>query len=329
MDDSFSSVVKAILWGRSVNDAVKKFLQFQLSVNISAVMITLISALVDSEESSAITVVQLLWINLIMDTLAALALATEVPTTELLQRPPESKKAPLITFRMWKTIVGQAFLQVTVNMILLFAGPTLFGFSELNEAGGVNGHVGSALVTEQRLILKTIIFNSFVFLQIFNMINARRLDYNLNVFKGIAQNPPFLIIFLIIVASQCIIIEFGDIVFQTHTLTAVQWIVCILCGSLTLPWGMVLRLLPDEIFNAVGIKTEVETAHQVIVEKSHEIEMEQLGKKKTLKQRIQKMKLTNYNFVRGGRRRRDDEGDTNASENAHPSQAAISVGRRA
>ncbi|KAJ3017455.1 UNVERIFIED_CONTAM: hypothetical protein HDU68_011683 [Siphonaria sp. JEL0065] len=331
MDDSFSSVVKAILWGRSVNDAVKKFLQFQLSVNISAVMITLISALVDSEESSAITVVQLLWINLIMDTLAALALATEVPTTELLQRPPESKKAPLITFRMWKMIVGQAFLQVTVNMILLFAGPTLFGFNELIEAGGVNGHVGSALVTEQRLVLKTIIFNSFVFLQIFNMINARRLDCNLNVFKGIAQNPPFFIIFLIIIASQCIIIEFGDIVFQTHTLNAVQWIVCIVCGSLTLPWGMVLRLLPDEIFNAVGIKTEVETGHQVIIEKSHQIEMEQLGgKKKTLKQRIQKMKLTNYNFVRGGRRRRDDEtAEENASENAHPSQAAISVGRGA
>ncbi|KAI9343497.1 cation transporting ATPase, partial [Obelidium mucronatum] len=328
MDDSFSSVVKAILWGRSVNDAVKKFLQFQLSVNISAVMITLISALVDSEESSAITVVQLLWINLIMDTLAALALATEVPTNELLQRPPEGKRAPLITFRMWKMILGQAFLQISVNMILLFVGPTFFGFKELAAAGGVNGEVGSAIVTEQRLILKTIIFNSFVFLQIFNMVNARRIDSSINVFRGITSNPPFFIIFAIIVASQCIIIEFGDIVFKTHHLNAGQWLACLLCGSLTLPWGMMLRLIPDEFFNAIGIKTNLETAHEVIVEKAHQIEMEKIGGHKTFKQKMntkmQRLRLTNYNWLRGGKRRRDDEVDElEVPQNMHPSQAAI------
>ncbi|KAI9343496.1 PMCA-type calcium-translocating P-type ATPase [Obelidium mucronatum] len=326
MDDSFSSVVKAILWGRSVNDAVKKFLQFQLSVNISAVMITLISALVDAEESAAITVVQLLWINLIMDTLAALALATEVPTNELLQRPPEGKKAALITFPMWKMIVGQAFLQVTVNMILLFAGPKFFGFDELAAAGGVNGEVGSAIVTEQRLILKTIIFNSFVFLQIFNMVNARRIDSNINVFRGILSNPPFFIILGIIILSQCIIIEFGDIVFKTHHLNAGQWLACLLCGSLTLPWGMMLRLLPDEIFNAIGIKTEPETAHQYILDQTHQIEMEKIGGRKTFKEKVnkkmQRLRLTNYNWLRGGKRRRDDD-DEAGGANVHPSQAAI------
>ncbi|KAJ3058720.1 hypothetical protein HDU99_006681, partial [Rhizoclosmatium hyalinum] len=172
MDDSFSSVVKAILWGRSVNDAVKKFLQFQLSVNISAVLITLISALVDSNESSALTVVQLLWVNLIMDTLAALALATELPTNELLQRPPEAKKAPLITFAMWKMIIGQAFLQIVVNLVLLFAGAYLLGFRELIDAGGIWGTDDGTKpkVTEQKLVLKTIVFNSFVILQLFSLI---------------------------------------------------------------------------------------------------------------------------------------------------------------
>ncbi|KAJ3289941.1 plasma membrane calcium [Rhizoclosmatium sp. JEL0117] len=178
MDDSFSSVVKAILWGRSVNDAVKKFLQFQLSVNISAVLITLISALVDSNESSALTVVQLLWVNLIMDTLAALALATELPTNELLQRPPEAKKAPLITFAMWKMIIGQAFLQIVVNLVLLFAGAYLLGFRELIDAGGIWGTDDGTKpkVTEQKLVLKTIVFNSFVILQLFSLINFLRGD---------------------------------------------------------------------------------------------------------------------------------------------------------
>ncbi|KAJ3293572.1 hypothetical protein HDU79_000198 [Rhizoclosmatium sp. JEL0117] len=248
MDDSFSSVVKAILWGRSVNDAVKKFLQFQLSVNVSAVLITLVSALVDSEESSAMTVVQLLWINLIMDTLAALALATEKPTNELLQRPPEGKSFPLISVQMWKMIIGQALLQVALNLTLLFAGPYLFGFKELYDAGGVFGKSTLAVVANQKLILKTIVFNSFVLLQLFNLINSRRIDQSINVFKGIFQNPPFIVIFLLIGASQAIIVEFGDLVFSTHSLTGLQWLVCIICGTLTLPWGALLRSIPNELF---------------------------------------------------------------------------------
>ncbi|KAI8835681.1 PMCA-type calcium-translocating P-type ATPase [Chytriomyces cf. hyalinus JEL632] len=233
MDDSFSSVVKAILWGRSVNDSVKKFLQFQLSVNISAVLITLISALVDSDESSALTVVQLLWVNLVMDSLAALALATELPTNELLQRPPESKKAPLISFTMWKMILGQAVLQITINLILLFAGPYLFNFQALINAGGV---------------MKTVVFNTFVILQLFSLINSRRIDNHVNVFVGILRNPPFYIIFIGVAAVQAILVEFGSAAFQTVHLNGVQWLVCIIAGSLTLPWGIILRLVSSTIF---------------------------------------------------------------------------------
>ncbi|ORY52395.1 calcium-translocating P-type ATPase [Rhizoclosmatium globosum] len=281
MDDSFSSVVKAILWGRSVNDAVKKFLQFQLSVNISAVLITLISALVDSNESSALTVVQLLWVNLIMDTLAALALATELPTNELLQRPPEAKKAPLITFAMWKMIIGQAFLQIVVNLVLLFAGAYLLGFRELIDAGGIWGTDDGTKpkVTEQKLVLKTIVFNSFVILQLFSLINSRRIDNHLNVFKGILQNPPFFIIFVIIVFSQAIIVEYGGVVFQTHSLSGLQWLVCIIAGSLSVPWGMIIRLgliatqIPNNIFQCFGFDTEEKTAHHVILEEYHAISM--------------------------------------------------------
>src|SRR6185437_6738924 len=95
MDDNFSSIVKAIMWGRSVNDAVKKFLQFQLTVNVTAVLLTFISAISSDEEKSVLKAVQLLWVNLIMDTFAALALATDPPTPELLNRKPEPRTAPL------------------------------------------------------------------------------------------------------------------------------------------------------------------------------------------------------------------------------------------
>ena len=97
MDDNFASIVKAMMWGRAVNDSVKKFLQFQLTVNITAVSLAFISAVADGNEQSVLTAVQLLWVNLIMDTLAALALATEEPTDEILDRPPQGKDSPLIT----------------------------------------------------------------------------------------------------------------------------------------------------------------------------------------------------------------------------------------
>ncbi|KAJ3234549.1 plasma membrane calcium [Chytriomyces hyalinus] len=260
MDDSFSSVVKAILWGRSVNDSVKKFLQFQLSVNVSAVTITFVSALADSNESSALSVVQLLWVNLIMDTFAALALATELPTNELLQRPPESKKAPLISFAMWKMILGQAFLQIAVNLILLFAGPQFLGFKELVAAGGINGaNTTNPIVVHQKEVLKSIIFNSFVMLQLFSLVNSRRKDSNIQVLSGIIRNPPFYCIFIGIAAAQAVIVEFGGIAFQTVHLTALQWLVCIIAGSLTLPWGVVIRLIPNDFFKSLGFKVYEET----------------------------------------------------------------------
>lgn len=150
MDDNFSSIVKAIMWGRCVNDAVKKFLQFQLTVNITAVMLTFISAVASSDQKSVLTAVQLLWVNLIMDTFAALALATDPPTLELLARNPEPRNAPLITFRMWKMIIGQAIFQVVVTLVLLYS-------SVLN-------------YPSDSVVLQTVVFNTFVFCQIFNEI---------------------------------------------------------------------------------------------------------------------------------------------------------------
>ncbi|KAJ3358849.1 hypothetical protein GGF32_009945 [Allomyces javanicus] len=224
LDDNFSSIVKAMLWGRSVNDSVKKFLQFQLTVNITAVILTFITAVVSNEEKSILTAVQLLWVNLIMDSLAALALATEPPQRELLDRHPDPKSAPLITYSMWKMVAGQAMFQIVVNLLALYVGP---------------------LVVKDETVLRTVVFNSFIFLQIFNEINCRHLTNDLNVFRGIGNNKYFVAILLLTIILQVIIVELGGSAFHTVPLTLAQWLFCIGIGFLSIPMGALIRVLPD------------------------------------------------------------------------------------
>ncbi|CAG8504145.1 11068_t:CDS:2 [Paraglomus occultum] len=230
MDDDFSSIVKAIMWGRSVNDAVKKFLQFQLTVNVAAVFLTFISAVSSGEETAVLSAVQLLWVNLIMDTFAALALATDPPTPDLLDRKPEPRDAPLITIEMWKMLLGQGALQLIITLTLYYAGERIL-------------HYHTDL---EKLQLKTLIFNTFVFFQIFNEINCRRLDGGLNVFKGILKNRFFIGIFAIMVSGQFLIIEFGFEAFQVTRLNVVQWAISVILGALSLPFGLIIRLVPNK-----------------------------------------------------------------------------------
>lgn len=155
MDDNFASIVKGIMWGRAVNDSVKKFLQFQLTVNVTAVMLTFVSAVASSTEDSVLNAVQLLWVNLIMDTFAALALATDPPTRSVLDRKPNRKTAPLITLRMTKMIIGQAICQLAITFCLNFGGRRLLGYGTSEE---------------EVMRLNTLVFNTFVWLQVFNEV---------------------------------------------------------------------------------------------------------------------------------------------------------------
>ncbi|KAL0075273.1 PMCA-type calcium-translocating P-type ATPase [Phycomyces blakesleeanus] len=230
MDDNFNSILKALLWGRAVNDGVRKFLTFQLTVNIAAVVLSFISAIGSDNSESILSAVQLLWVNLIMDTLAALALATEPPTQDLLQRKPISKYAHLINFRMGKMIIGQAIFQIAVNLVIMYLGLAIFHLD--NDAQG-------------QATLRTMVFNVFVFLQVFNEINCRRIDNTLNVFKDIFNNWIFLAIQVLVILGQFLIVTFGGIAFKTVPLTPIQWLVTVAIGSLSLPVGTIIRLLPD------------------------------------------------------------------------------------
>lgn len=187
MDDNFTSIVSAIMWGRCVNDAVKKFLQFQISVNITAVLITFISAVASDTETSVLTAVQLLWINIIMDTFAALALATDPAHPSLLNRKPDRQTAPLFSADMYKMIFGQSIYQTAMILIFHFLGRTIFGYHGLPEFQQ----------NKRDTELNTLVFNAFVFCQIFNSINCRRLDNKLNIFEGVLSNWYFIIITLL------------------------------------------------------------------------------------------------------------------------------------
>ena len=232
MDDNFSSIIGAIMWGRSVNDSVAKFLQFQITVNITAVTLAFVSALASSNGHSVLSAVQLLWVNLIMDTFAALALATDAPTEKILDRKPTPKSAPLITTNMWKMIVGQAAYQLAVTFVLYFAGAAILNYPKDNAT--------------LQLELDTMVFNTFVWMQIFNQVNNRRLDNKFNIFERVHRNPFFLAINIIMVASQIMIIFVGGKAFQIKRIDGAQWAICLLCALPCLLWAILLRCIPDK-----------------------------------------------------------------------------------
>ena len=185
MDDNFSSVVKAIMWGRCVNDSVRKFLQFQISAKVTAIVTTFVWALASSSEESPLSAVQLLWVNLIMGTLAAIALATDRASSVQLERKPEKMADPLFTIDMIKQILGQAIYQITVYLVLHFLGSQFLGFEHTNDA---------TLQKHHHDIVRTLAFNAFVFAQIFNLFNCRRLDSKLNILEGLTKNWGFMVV---------------------------------------------------------------------------------------------------------------------------------------
>ncbi|KAK0707480.1 hypothetical protein B0H67DRAFT_556169 [Lasiosphaeris hirsuta] len=234
MDDNFNSIVKALRWGRAVNDAVKRFLQFQLTVNVTAVILTFVSASSNDHEQSVLTAVQLLWVNLIMDTLAALALATDPPQESVLDRKPERKGSSIISTTMWKMILGQAVYQLLITFLLYFGAPGILPAYDPD-------------VTKEEV--QTLVFNTFVWMQIFNQWNNRRLDNNFNIFEGLTKNWFFIGISIIMCGGQVLIIQVGGKAFSIapQKQTAAMWAYAIVLGFLSIPVGMIIRLVPDAL----------------------------------------------------------------------------------
>jgi len=279
MDDKFSSIRKAVLWGRCVYDNIRKFLQFQLTVNIVALIVTFVSAVSGNEPP--LNSVMMLWINLIMDTMGALALGTEGPTEVLLERRPFKKTARLLGNCMIKNIIVQSVFQLMLVFLLLAYGDAMFGFHHgnvcidtvysvkssfssqnadtcvtaagnacwsLNCEDFVNHQPALDVVDYPVGCLKsycdeydyrhyTLIFNAFVFSQLFNEFNARRTNNDWRVFKGVLSNGLFITIIVITVLVQVLLAEFGGNFTKTSSITFVQWLVCFALGAVSLPVG--------------------------------------------------------------------------------------------
>lgn len=163
--------------------------------------------------------------------LAALALATEKPTPELLKRHPEKRNSKLITFNMWKMIIGQCIFQITVNLLLFKLGGSLFKLDTSEKI--------------EKLMLRTTVFNTFVFMQLSNELNCRFLGSELNVFKGITKNPIFLIIMAATIMLQIIIVQFGGVAFGTTAIPWYLWLSSVGIGLISLPIATIIRLIPD------------------------------------------------------------------------------------
>lgn len=263
LDDNFNSIVKAVLWGRSIFENIRKFLQFQVTVNVVALVlniITAITAFILPDENGAareppLTAVQLLWVNLIMDTFAALALATENPEPELLERKPYGRSDPLITKMMWTAILTQAALQLLVAGFLYYAGPYIH-------------------IAFNNTRINTMVFNAFVLSQLFNEFNARKINNEFNIFKNIHKSYIFIGIWVVTILVQIIVVQFGWKIVTTEGLNWYQWIMCILLGALAIPIGLlrsvIMRLsilVAKNVFPSYFEESSKDDEKQVLVAK--------------------------------------------------------------
>lgn len=164
--------------------------------------------------------------------MAALALATDHPTSTILDNKPEPRSAPLISVPMWKFIFGQSLYQIAVTLILHFGGAAI-----------LNYHSDQELAQ-----LQTIVFNTYVWLNVFNMYNSRRIDDRFNILEGVHRNYLFITITSIMISVQILIIFVGGETFSTTRLTGAQWALSVVLGFLCIPFGFAMHFVPDGVF---------------------------------------------------------------------------------
>jgi Ca2+-transporting ATPase len=221
LDDSFGTIVNAVMWGRSLYENIQRFILFQLTVNVAALLIALLGPFLGI--GLPLTVIQMLWVNLIMDTFAALALATEPPHPDVLDRQPRSYDAFIVTKSMAKNIfaIGGIFVVVLVTMI--------FWVKAVPAASPEYGY---------RL---TVFYATFVMLQFWNLFNARCLGHNHSAFHRISENKSFAFVAAVIFVGQILMVQFGGELFRTVPLAVADWALIIGSTSLVLVIGEILR----------------------------------------------------------------------------------------
>jgi len=253
MDDNFSSIVQAVKWGRCVYDNICKFLQFQLTVNLAAIVIAVLGAVVLQE--SPLKAIHLLWINLIMDSLASLALATEAPTDGLLQRKPYSRDKALLSPVMMRNMVCNSVYQFIVILWCIWGLPDALDLEcgtqeclkDSREGKSEVDHCESDATTHF-----TMLFNIFVLMQLFNELNCRKINNERNVFIGSLANPWFVSIMAATSILQILAVEFGGEFFGTVGLHIREWAICMVFGVFELVLYPLITLVPPSLFEPLS-----------------------------------------------------------------------------
>lgn len=225
LDDSFCSINTAVLWGRSVYRNIQRFILFQLTINVAAMLIVLIGSIFGSE--LPITITQMLWINLIMDTFAAGALSSLPPSPELMQKKPRNTNDFIITKNMRNIILGVAIAFVAVLLGLLY-------YYE-NHSGGINPKSPEGLKNLTKF------FTFFVLLQFWNLFNAKTFGTNRSVFSKLFKNYGFMAVAILILLGQFLVVHFGNEVFRTTPLSLNEWLWIIGVTSIVLWIGELVR----------------------------------------------------------------------------------------
>ena len=234
VDNSFSSIGRAVMWGRSLYQNIQRFILFQMTVNVAACLIVLAGAFMGTE--SPLTVTQMLWVNLIMDTFAAMALASLPPSQSVMKEKPRSREAFIINRPMWRSIIGVG------GIFFLFLLGLLYYFEHTDIT--CLTHVGTAVMGAKDTLTGyelSLFFTIFVFLQFWNMFNARAFETGRSAFhlKGCSG---FVMIALAILAGQILIVSIGGEFFNVEPLKLIDWVI-IICGTSIVLWiGELLRL---------------------------------------------------------------------------------------
>lgn len=220
LDDNFASIEKAILYGRTMFKSIRKFLIFQLTVNVAAVLTCFIGPLLG--ENVVMTVIQLLLINLAMDTLAAIAFGSEPALKEFMREKPIPRNASIISKEMFTQIIISALYITFICLSILFLPPIRNLFGDVDTT-----------------YLKSALFATFMMAITFNGFNAR--TSHMNPFEGLGRNKSFLIVMFAIFAMQFIFVTFGGNVLSVESLSPMSWLICVVLAFLVVPIDMIRK----------------------------------------------------------------------------------------
>lgn len=240
LDDNFLSITKAVLYGRTIFNSIRKFIIFQLTINVAAVLVAFLGPFLNLAHGLPLTMTQMLWVNLVMDTLAALAFGGEPALQKFMLEKPKSRRETIISKEMWNAILFNG---------VFVAGMSVFFF----KSDWVRGLFRAS---ENDLVFLTAFFSFFIFLNVFNMFNARTSE--VNIFSNIIKNPGFIQTAALITVVQILLTFVGGKILRTVPLTLGEWAII---------WAMTITIIPlnmlrKALMNTLSVNKQLVSAKQ-------------------------------------------------------------------